>query len=85
MFWPPSPFNLPASLASCQAVWGVQPRPYWAPLNLASKDLQAASNIVFSNGQLDPWHGGGVLVNQSATVVAILIPNGIRHRCDDRY
>ncbi len=79
MFWPPSPFDLNASIASCVAQWGATPRPYWATLSLAGSDLRAASNIVFSNGVLDPWSAGGVTANISASVHAVLIPNGAHH------
>ena len=36
--------------------------------------IESHSNIVFSNGLLDPWHGGGVLRDVSETVVALIIP-----------
>eukprot|EP00419_Tripos_fusus_P001033 CAMPEP_0172681306 /NCGR_PEP_ID=MMETSP1074-20121228/17351_1 /TAXON_ID=2916 /ORGANISM="Ceratium fusus, Strain PA161109" /LENGTH=527 /DNA_ID=CAMNT_0013499779 /DNA_START=140 /DNA_END=1723 /DNA_ORIENTATION=+ len=39
----------------------------------------AYSNIVFSNGLLDPWHPGGYLEDLSETVKAILIPLGAHH------
>ena len=79
MFWPPSPFNLEESIAECQELWGVRPRATWASIGLGGSDLRAASNMVLSNGQLDPWHPGGVLHNVSETVVALMITNGAHH------
>eukprot|EP00955_Chlamydomonas_euryale_P051004 354731-Chlamydomonas_euryale.AAC.10 len=45
------------------------------------KDIRMRSNIVFSNGLLDPWHGGGVLLDVSIehTVVSLIIPEGAHH------
>eukprot|EP00051_Salpingoeca_urceolata_P029014 m.488688 g.488688 ORF g.488688 m.488688 type:complete len:548 (-) comp26024_c0_seq1:82-1725(-) len=79
MFWPLNEFNLAESKRGCQDSWGVTPRELWARRGLASKYLGHASNIVFSNGRLDPWHPGGVLENQTDTVVAVVIPNGAHH------
>ncbi|KAJ1477816.1 hypothetical protein T484DRAFT_1819987 [Baffinella frigidus] len=41
--------------------------------------MRQASNIVFTNGGLDPWSAGGVLESLSPTVVSIFIPEGAHH------
>jgi hypothetical protein len=41
--------------------------------------IGAASNIVFSNGQHDPWSAGGVLCAPSPTTVSFLIPSAGHH------
>lgn len=38
--------------------------------------FRGTSNIVFSNGALDPWSVFGVLEDVSDSVVAVLIPDG---------
>jgi hypothetical protein len=47
-------------------------------LQWGGKRLEAASNIVFSNGLLDPWSGGGVLhnISEARDLVAVVIPEG---------
>ncbi|KAJ0039637.1 hypothetical protein Pint_27828 [Pistacia integerrima] len=37
------------------------------------------SNIIFSNGLLDPWSGGSVLHNISDTIVALVTEEGAHH------
>jgi hypothetical protein len=31
------------------------PRPYWVPTYYGGKNLEGYSNILFANGDLDPW------------------------------
>lgn len=38
-----------------------------------------ASNIVFSNGLMDPWSGGGVLRAPNDQITVILIPDTAHH------
>eukprot|EP00793_Prasinoderma_coloniale_P001606 PRCOL_00003411-RA len=81
MFYPLSAYNQTAAFASCQAQWGVTPRPLWAATTWWGSDLSRASNIVFSNGELDPWSAGGVTKNVSLArdVTAVVLPNGAHH------
>ena len=47
-----------AVVTGCVDTWGVTPRKEWARVMLGGKRITQASNILFSNGQLDPWHNG---------------------------
>ncbi|KAL3139915.1 hypothetical protein ABBQ38_004205 [Trebouxia sp. C0009 RCD-2024] len=78
MFWQ-QPWDLKAFAQQCKKEWGVTPRPYWAQDNWGGRKIGTASNIVFSNGLLDPWHGFGVLEDVSDSVVAVVIPEGAHH------
>jgi len=62
----------------CKRDWNVVPRPNMANLMYGGRDLEAASNIVFSNGLLDPWSSGGIL-KAHGTVVTVIIPEGAHH------
>ena len=79
MFFPYAPYDYNASARSCEASWGVVPRESWARIGLGGKRIGAASNILFSNGRLDPWSGGGVLSTISPTLPAVVIPSGAHH------
>ena len=37
------------------------------------------SRDAYSNGGLDPWSGGGVLMDLSPSLVSIIIPEGAHH------
>lgn len=62
----------------CVKEWGVTPRAEMADLMYGGRNLAAASNIVFSNGLLDPWSSGSVL-KSSGSVVSVIIPEGAHH------
>lgn len=72
-------WNFTQVKANCEAKWKVSPNPKMADINYGSKKLDGASNIVFSNGLLDPWSSGGILRSVSSTVVSLLIPEGAHH------
>lgn len=64
----------------CFERWGVRARREDdAVLEYGGQHLKPYSNIVFSNGMLDPWMPGGVLKNISKTVIAILIADAAHH------
>ncbi|XP_045616290.1 lysosomal Pro-X carboxypeptidase [Procambarus clarkii] len=78
-FFEPAPWDFKAFAEDCYNKWGVYPRPFMVAHMYGGKDISAASNIVFSNGLLDPWSTGGVLWNVSDTVVSVIIPEGAHH------
>lgn len=78
MFWK-QPFNTEDAVQACEAHWGVKPRKLHATIEWGGKRIETASNIVFSNGLLDPWSSGGVLDSISETLVAVIIPEGGHH------
>ena len=65
----------------CNKVYGVTPEPkamqVWFPLDLGN----ATSRIIFSNGLLDPWHGGGYLTSPGNPdlLPTVIIPSGAHH------
>lgn len=74
-----APFSEDAFSSECKKKWLVEPA-FKLPLNeYGGKNLKYFSNMIFSNGLLDPWASGGVLRNFSDSVVAIIIPEGAHH------
>ncbi|EPQ19311.1 Lysosomal Pro-X carboxypeptidase [Myotis brandtii] len=75
----PHPWDLKAFSDECFKQWGVKPRPSWISSMYGGKNISSHTNIIFSNGDLDPWSGGGVTKNITNTLVAIIIPEGAHH------
>lgn len=78
MFWP-QPWNQTAAIAACERQWGVRPRVTWADTTFGGRRLRAASNIVWSNGDLDPWARLGVTESLSTSLRAVVIEGGAHH------
>jgi len=74
----PKEWNKTAVAEECKKKWKVTPRFRMADIMYGSKKLEAASNIVFSNGLRDPWSSGGVTKN-IGDLVTVLIPEGAHH------
>ncbi|KAL1455742.1 hypothetical protein WDU94_009812 [Cyamophila willieti] len=75
----PYPWDYDGFKENCGRRFGVSPSPKIAEKLYGGLRIEAASNIIFSNGLLDPWSGAGVLHNVSSTVVSIIIPEGAHH------
>jgi lysosomal Pro-X carboxypeptidase len=77
MFYPAA-WNLTAYNENCRNTYGFDPRDKWILQQFGGifaagpVDLAPYSNIVFSNGQLDPWRGGGVKYEAAAAAAAPL-------------
>ncbi|XP_031836182.1 lysosomal Pro-X carboxypeptidase [Nomia melanderi] len=75
----PEQWNFNDYAKDCENKYSVKPRPNLICEQYGCTDLSAATNIVFSNGLLDPWSSGGVLKNLSSSAIAIIIPEGAHH------
>lgn len=72
-------FNLTESVQQCRASWNVTSHPLWATIEWGAYNIHACSNIVFSNGDYDPWMGSGVTSDISESLVALVIKESAHH------
>lgn len=83
----PKKWDLKEYSDDCYQKFKVRPRENAAVTQYGGQRLEAASNIIFSNGLLDPWSGGGVLRTFNDYIDVIIIPEGAHHldlRADDK-
>ncbi|CAH1421281.1 unnamed protein product [Lactuca virosa] len=77
-------YNSTSYAEECWNQFRVIPRPTWITTEFGGHDYKSVlkkfgSNIIFSNGLLDPWSGGSVLENVSESVVALVTEKGAHH------
>ncbi|KAH9148515.1 hypothetical protein AeRB84_008154 [Aphanomyces euteiches] len=79
-FFRPHETNVTEDAAECKAKWGVDLRPDWAKTVYGGLDgIKSASNIVFTNGNFDPFSGYGISKSLSPPLLAIPIDGGAHH------
>ena len=84
MFIPLS-IDYDANTKMCQDLYGLTPDYDWAFRYFGgfdiTKDFLAVTNIIFSNGELDPWRAGGLNANVTAdgSGIALYIEGGAHH------
>ncbi|PAV88830.1 hypothetical protein WR25_06283 isoform D [Diploscapter pachys] len=86
-FWNTCPFTAAGWLEECKQLYGKigfdrsQLRPYWATRNYGRNRYPTGSNIVFTNGKLDPWSGGGFSFNKSmrGPLYSMILERGAHH------
>lgn len=82
--FPTYDYNYSSFQEECWKDFRVKPRPRWITVEFGGHDIKTSlkkfgSNIIFSNGLLDPWSGGSVLQNLSETIVALVTEEGAHH------
>jgi len=81
----PEAFDYDSYTKMCQKTYGLTPDYDWALTYFGgyniTQDFLSATNIVFSNGELDPWRAGGLNSNVTVdkTGVALYIEGGAHH------
>lgn len=77
------PFDYAAYTQMCQSTYGLTPNYQWALDYFGgynyTRDFQFYSNIIFSNGELDPWRAGGVYSFVNFDLPHYVIEGGAHH------
>jgi lysosomal Pro-X carboxypeptidase len=78
-----APWNLSDHINGCKKRWGqnLVTKVNWITETFGTREQLAhvASNIIFSNGMLDPWRAGGVTETLSDTLIALVIDQSAHH------
>lgn len=79
-----NPWDLKSWNESCQEAYGSKTRLAWENVNYGlytniKAQLRYASNIIFSNGDKDPWSYGGIMTDLNEKLFVIIIENASHH------
>jgi len=72
-------FDVDDRATYCNKTWGVVPDRDWLRIKYWADNLEATSNTIFSNGDLDPWGPGGVTHDLRHDLPAPLVHGGAHH------
>lgn len=77
--FPKMPWDFEKYSNECFSQFGVKPDKDKLLLLFGGDKISSASNIIFSNGERDPWSAGGVLKSPNPSIVTITIPGACHH------
>lgn len=77
--FPPSTWDINTLSDYCSKKWGVKPRASYLGVEFGAKNIQYSSNILFTNGHIDPWCTGGVQFNLGPSLIALNYEEGAHH------
>ena len=72
-------FDLRSISRECMREYGVAPDASTAVREWGGREMHGTSNIIFSNGDRDPWSAGGVLEPIAPSITVIRIPHACHH------
>jgi lysosomal Pro-X carboxypeptidase len=79
--FPSYPYDFPSLEEYCMTQWNAVPQPLAIPTKYNYTTL---TNLILSNGRLDPWHPGGVLPEQCPPQLFCILIDEAAHHLDLR-
>jgi len=76
--FPSLPLNLSYVTRYCQKIWEVKRAANQLKLLQLGNDVRSVTNVIFSNGDLDPWSKGGIMSNKTLppSSIALIVKGG---------
>ncbi|CAL1299415.1 unnamed protein product [Larinioides sclopetarius] len=75
----PKPWNFTAYSEHCWKEFQVRPIANMVSVTYGGTNINSSTNIIFTNGNLDPWSGAGILKSLSDTLIAIVMDGAAHH------